>query len=329
MSNATGNFSSEDFEQPIKELESKIEELEQLQADSGGQLQLDTEIEALRQRLAAVTKDIFSNMTAWQRITIARRPDRPVTSDYVSLITTNFMELHGDRCFSDDRAIISGLAQVGKHRVLLVGTQKGKNTRERTQCNWGCPHPEGYRKAIHKMQLAERFGLPIVTLIDTTGAYPGIGAEERGQAQAIAYNLRAMSTLRVPILCVIIGEGGSGGAIGIGLGDKFLMMENSWFSVISPEGCAAILWKTADKRKEAAEALKLTAKDLLRLGIIDQIIPEPAGGAHRDIAAAASAVKEAIVGGLDELRKVPLDELLNVRYQKYRRVGAFLSGDVS
>lgn len=322
---STPNDNASDFERPIRELEAKIRELVELQQSSSGRVDLTPEIEALRHRASSMAREIFSNLTPWQRVTLARRSDRPMTSDYISLMTTEFVELHGDRSFADDRAIITGLATIGRHRVMLIGHQKGKTTRERALCHWGCPFPEGYRKALLKMKLAERLGLPIVTLIDTPGAHCGIGAEERGQAQAIALNLHEMSALRVPIVSTVIGEGGSGGAIAIGLADRFLMLENAYFSVISPEGCAAILWKTADRREDAANALKLTAKDLRELGIVDEIIPEPLGGAHRDPQAAAAALKEAISRNLDALVTLSVKELLEQRCQKHRRIGAYLS----
>jgi len=325
MNNANRDMS--DFEQPIRELEAKIHELEQLQSNSGGRLALESELTALRRRLTSLTKDIFANLTPWQRVGLARRSDRPMTADYLSMLASDFVELHGDRSFGDDPAIVTGFARIDGHRVLVVGHQKGKTTRERARCHWGCPFPEGYRKALSKMKLAERFGLPIVTFIDTPGAHCGIGAEQRGQAQAIACNLQEMSALRVPIVCTVIGEGGSGGAIGIGLGDRFLIMENAYFSVISPEGCAAILWKTAEKKAEAAAALRLTAQDLLGLGIADEVVPEPEGGAHRDPAAAAAALKLAIVRNLEELSTIPLHELLEQRYRRYRDVGVVLSAD--
>jgi len=321
---STANNAS-DFEKPIRDLEAKIQELEQLQQTAAGRVDLRAEIEALKARAALLSREIFAHLTPWQRVSLARRADRPMTSDYIALMTSEFVELHGDRSFGDDRAIITGLATLDVHRVMLIGHQKGKSTRDRALCHWGCPFPEGYRKAILKMKLAERLRLPIVTLIDTPGAHCGIGAEERGQAQAIAYNLQEMSGLRVPIICTVIGEGGSGGAIAIGLGDRLLMLENAYFSVISPEGCAAILWKTADRKDEAANALKLTAKDLQELGIVDETVPEPLGGAHRDPAVTAAALKQTIVRHLEEIKASPIDELLQQRYEKYRRIGAFLS----
>jgi acetyl-CoA carboxylase carboxyl transferase subunit alpha len=308
------------FERPIEEIEAKIAELESLSQST--KLDISSEIEALQQRLKSKIEATYSDIGAWDRVNVARHPKRPVAADYVATILDDFFELHGDRAFADDRAIVTGLATIEGRRFLLVAHRKGRTTKERLECNFGCAHPEGYRKALRKMRVAEKMGLPIVSLINTPGAYPGIGAEERGQAMAIAENILAMFSLRVPILVIVIGEGGSGGALGIGVGDRVLMMEYAYYSVISPEGCAAILWKDGERSPEAAEALKLTANDLLRLGVIDGIVAEPPGGAHRAPEAAMHQVKRAIVSALDELGAVPIDELVATRYQKYRSMAA-------
>jgi acetyl-CoA carboxylase carboxyl transferase subunit alpha len=254
-------------------------------------------------------------------VTVARHADRPLTSDYMQMMLDDFVELHGDRVFGDDRAIVTGLASMGSHRFLLVGHRKGKTVKDRLACNFGCAHPEGYRKALQKMRLAEKLKLPIVTFINTPGAYPGIGAEERGQAAAIARNILEMFDLKVPVVCIVIGEGGSGGALGIGVGDRIGVLENAYYSVITPEGCAAILWKSGDKAPEAAEALKLTGKDLLRLGLIDKVLDEPLGGAHRDPRGTVDRVKVQVTEWLDELKQLPIEQLLQQRYEKFRRMG--------
>jgi len=310
-----------DFEKPIIELENKIKELQEFSQKK--QVDLSLEIKNLERKLAQLKKEIYSNLTAWQKVQIARHPQRPTTLDYIRLIMKDFIELHGDRLFGDDKAIIAGFAKLDNFKVAVIGHQKGKDTKENIERNFGCAHPEGYRKAKRAMKLAEKFSLPLVSFIDTPGAYPGIGAEERGQALAIAENIREMFSLKIPIIVVIIGEGGSGGALGIGVGDRILIMEYAYYSVISPEGCAAILWKDAKKAPEAAEALKLTAQDLLRLGIVDEIIPEPQGGAHRNYEEAAKNVKEAIVNNLREIKKIPWQERLNLRYEKFRKIGIF------
>ena len=310
-----------DFEEPIIELEKKIEELRRM--SSKERIDIEEEIAHLEQRANKLKKEIFSNLTAWQRTQLARLSERPTTLDYIGFIVDDFIELHGDRLFADDEAIVAGLGKIAGNSLVIVGHQKGKSTKENLKRNFGMSHPEGYRKALRLMRLAERFQLPIVTLIDTPGAYPGVGAEERGQAEAIAYNLKEMSRLSVPIIAVVIGEGGSGGALGIGIGNRILMLENSIYSVISPEGCAAILWKDRKMAELAAEAMKLTAFDLLRLGIIDEIVPEPLGGAHRDKKEAAEILKEAILRHLKELKGLSLEELANSRYNKYRKLGFF------
>jgi acetyl-CoA carboxylase carboxyl transferase subunit alpha len=289
---------------------------------SDGSINLAEEIHTLEARLEKLKKEIFELLTPWQRVQIARHPKRPYTIDYVHMTMVDFVELHGDRLFSDDKALIGGFAKVDGEKVLIIGQQKGRDTKENLMRNFGSAHPEGYRKAMRFMELAEKFHIPIVAFIDTPGAYPGVGAEERGQANSIAHNLREMMLLKVPIIVIVIGEGGSGGALGIGIGDRVYVMENAYYSVISPEGCAAILWKDRLKAPEAAEALKLTAKDLVGLGIIDEEIPEPLGGAHRDPEKAAQNVKKYIKKALKELKEIPIDELLKLRYEKFRKMGS-------
>ncbi len=309
-----------DFEKPILELELKIAELKSLASD--GSINLSAEIKTLEARLEKVKKEIFDSLTPWQKIQIARHPKRPYTTDYIHMIMVDFVELHGDRMFQDDKAMIGGFAKIDGEKVMVIGHQKGRDTKENLMRNFGSAHPEGYRKAMRLMKLAEKFNAPIVTFIDTPGAYPGIGAEERGQANSIAHNLMEMISLKVPVVVVVIGEGGSGGALGIGIGDRVYVMENAYYSVISPEGCAAILWKDRLKAPEAAEVLKLTAKDLIKLEIIDGEIPEPMGGAHRDPEKTAQAVKKCIKKALKELKTVPVDKLLEKRYKKFRNMGS-------
>jgi acetyl-CoA carboxylase carboxyl transferase subunit alpha len=311
------------FEQPIYELASRLTKLEGSAAES---VEARDEVRRLRRELNDLKKKIYSQLEPWQVVQVARHPERPMTADYIELVFDDFVELHGDRSFGDDRAIRTGLAKLGEHKVMLIGHQKGKDLKERIACNYGCAHPEGYRKAIAKMKFAAKFGLPIITLIDTPGAYPGIGAEERGQAQVIATAMFEMSRLACPVICVVIGEGGSGGALGIGLGDKVAVLEFAYYSVISPEGCAGILWKDAAYAKQAAEALKLTSRDLLRLGVIDDVIEEPIGGAHRDHHQMASRLKMYLVRSLRELLQKPTDQLIQDRYDKYRRIGVYLEG---
>jgi acetyl-CoA carboxylase carboxyl transferase subunit alpha len=311
------------FERPLTDLQTKIDELRKLNA--GSHLELSSEIELLEDRLRRQTAEVYAQLSPWERVNVARHADRPLTSDYVQMMLDDFVELHGDRVFGDDRAIVTGLATMGTFRFLLVGHRKGKTVKDRLACNFGCAHPEGYRKAMQKMRLAEKWNLPIISFINTPGAYPGIGAEERGQASAIARNILEMFDLKVPVICVVIGEGGSGGALGIGVGDRVAMLENSYYSVISPEGCAAILWKSGDKAPEAAEALKLTSKDLLRLGLVDKVIEEPLGGAHRDQRGAVERVRAQIVEWLQELQAIPVPDLLEQRYRKFRRMGVPLS----
>lgn len=310
-----------EFERPIQELEKKISDMKDFSA--GENIDFSGEIASLEKKLERLRIDIYTNLSRWQRVQLSRHPKRPYTLDYINLITSDFIELHGDRHFADDKAVVGGLATIENHRVLIIGQQKGRDTKQKLIRNFGMAHPEGYRKAFRLFQMADKFGLPIVILIDTPGAFPGIGAEERGQAEAIARNIQAMFTLRVPIVVVIIGEGASGGALGIGIGDRVLMLEYSWYSVISPEGCAAILWRDAAKAPEAAEALKVTADDLLALGIIDKIIPEPPGGAHNDHETIAKDVRTEILAVLDELTRKDVETLLRERLEKYRRMGVF------
>jgi len=310
-----------DFEKPIVELEKKIQELKSFISDR--KIDLSSEVSRLEDKLEHLKKDTYSNLTAWQRVQIARHPQRPYTLDYINMIMSDFVEVHGDRSFADDKAMVTGFAKIDNQRVVVIGHQKGRDTKENLKRNFGCAHPEGYRKALRVMQLAEKFNLPIVLFIDTPGAYPGIGAEERGQAQAIAFNLREMTCIATPLIAIIIGEGGSGGALGIGVADKVCVLENAYYSVISPEGCAAILWKSGAKAPEAAQVLKLTAQDLLKMAIIDEVIPEPLGGAHRDAQKMGEILKETIKRHVGELRAEKKDELLKLRYQKFRKIGIF------
>lgn len=307
------------FEKPIIELEKKIQELKGFISDK--KIDLSSEVKRLEEKLERLKKDTYGNLTAWQRVQIARHPQRPYTQDYINMLMSDFIELHGDRSFSDDQAIIGGFAKIDHRKIIVIGHQKGRDTKENLRRNFGCAHPEGYRKALRIMQLAEKFNLPIVIFIDTPGAYPGIGAEERGQAQAIALNLREMISIGVPIIAIIIGEGGSGGALGIGIADKVCVLENAYYSVISPEGCAAILWKNGSKAPEAAAVLKLTAPDLLKMGIIDEVIPEPLGGAHTDSERMGQTLKETIRKNLQELNALKKEELLKLRYKKFRGMG--------
>lgn len=308
-----------DFEKPIIELERKIQELKHFISEK--KIDLSSEVRRLEDKLGHLKKDTYGNLTAWQRVQIARHPSRPYTLDYINMLMSGFTELHGDRAFADDKAIICGFAVLDNQKITVIGHQKGRDTKENLKCNFGCAHPEGYRKALRIMQLAEKFTLPIVIFIDTPGAYPGIGAEERGQAQAIAINLREMVCIGSPIIAIVIGEGGSGGALGIGVADRVCVLENAYYSVISPEGCAAILWKNGTKAPDAAQVLKLTAQDLLGLGIIDEVIPESLGGAHRDAQKTARYVKDAINKNLKELKALGKEELLKLRYKKFRDIG--------
>lgn len=308
-----------DFEKPIVELEKKIQELKSFMSEK--KIDLSLEIKKLEEKLEHLKKDTYINLSAWQKVQLARHPLRPYTLDYIGMIMSDFVQLHGDRLFSDDKAMICGLAKLDKKKVMVIGHQKGRDTKENLKRNFGCAHPEGYRKALRVMRMAEEFGLPIVIFIDTPGAYPGIGAEERGQSHAIALNLREMISISTPIMAIVIGEGGSGGALGVGVADRVAVLENSYYSVISPEGCAAILWKDGAKAPQAAEVLKLTGEDLLKMGIIDEVIPEPLGGAHRDAQKTALNIKEAILRNFKELRLLDTEELLKLRYKKFRSMG--------
>ncbi len=315
-----------DFEKPIQELEIKIEELKKL--SDGGDIDLTQEIKRLNKKLKELKTEIFSNLTPWQKTQLARHPERPYTLDYISMIFEDFIELHGDRRFGDDPAVIAGIGKINEDSFVIIGHQKGRTIKERIYRNFGQAHPEGYRKAIRVMKLAERFSLPVITMIDTPGAFPGIGAEERGQAEAIATNIMEMSLLKTPMICIVIGEGGSGGALGISVGDRIFMLEHAIYSVISPEGCAAILWKKdsnigVEDYIKAAEELKLTAQDLKKFGIIDDIIPEPLGGAHRDPQEMGKKIKNTILETIEELRIFSVEELLQKRYKKFRKIGNF------
>jgi len=307
-----------DFERPIVELEKKIEELKGLKG-------VDEEVQRLKAQAERLKKSIYSNLTRWQRVQLARHPRRPYPLDIFEAIAEGFVELHGDRRFADDKAIVAGIAKIGDQRLAIVAHQKGRDTKEKIKRNFGMPHPEGYRKAMRIMKMAAKFDIPIVTMVDTPGAYPGVGAEERGQAEAIATNLFESSTLPTPILVIILGEGGSGGALAIALGDRILMMENAIYSVITPEGCASILWRDAAKNKEAAEALRMTAQDMQQLKIIDGIIPEPLGGAHMEYKITANNIKSAILKNLEELNSIPIPELLDARVKKFRDMGLYKS----
>ncbi|MBE9567098.1 MAG: acetyl-CoA carboxylase carboxyl transferase subunit alpha [Proteobacteria bacterium] len=311
-----------DFEQPIAELEAKIEELRYVGDDT--EINIGDEISKLEEKSRLLTKSIFNKLTAWQTSKLARHPMRPYTLDYIDRIFTDFQELHGDRAFSDDEALIGGLARLDGMPVMIIGHQKGRDTKENIRRNFGMPRPEGYRKALRLMKLAERFRIPVLTFIDTPGAYPGIDAEERNQSEAIARNLFEMSDLQTPIICTVIGEGGSGGALAIGVGDRVMMMEYSTYSVISPEGCASILWKSADKASVAAEAMGITAASLKDAGLIDQIIREPLGSAHRDVDETARNIKQALIDALEKLEKTGMEQMLETRYQRLTSYGEFL-----
>jgi acetyl-CoA carboxylase, carboxyl transferase, alpha subunit len=312
-----------DFEKPIVELQNKLAELKKHPETHSLGISFEEEIHRIEKKIAETRRQIFSNLTAWQRVQLARHPKRPFTLDYLESTFADFSELHGDRLFAEDRAIVGGFACLGEHKVMVIGTQKGRDTKENILRNFGCAQPEGYRKALRLMKMADKFDLPIITLIDTAGAYPGIGAEERHVAEAIAVNLREMMLLRVPIIAAVIGEGGSGGALGIGVADRVLVLENAYYSVISPEGCAAILWKDRSASAKAAEALKITAKDLFELGLVDEIIPEPLGGAHTDPEKAAEKLGQHLLAHLKELLEMPPPDRLKARYGKYRAYGHF------
>jgi acetyl-CoA carboxylase carboxyl transferase subunit alpha len=309
-----------EFEKPLQEIQKKIAELKGL---SGDHADFSPEIKKLEEKMAYLKDQMYENLSSWQRIQIARHPKRPYTLDYIAGMMEGFMELHGDRLFSDDKAMITGFAMIGGEKVAVIGQQKGRDTSENVKRNFGCAHPEGYRKAMRVMRLAEKFDLPVVVFIDTPGAYPGIGAEERGQAQAIAENLRDMAALKTPVIATVIGEGGSGGALGVGVADYVIILENAYYSVISPEGCASILWRSATKASEAAEALKLTGEHLIKHGIVDEIIPEPVGGAHHDPAVVMEHLKESLLAQIKRLKKLSDKDLLESRYAKFRQIGHF------
>jgi len=313
-----------DFEKPIMELERQIDHLKRLADDR--ELDVQGEIEPLERKLGELRREIYKDLTPLQRVQVARHPKRPFTTDYIERVFTDFVELKGDRLYREDPAIVGGWARLKGRPIMVIGHQKGRDTKENLRRNFGMPHPEGYRKAMRLMHMAERFGAPVVTLIDTPGAYPGLGAEERGQAEAIAHNLEEMAALRSPFIAIVIGEGGSGGALALGVADRILMLENSIYSVISPEGCAAILWNDAGQKERAAEALKLTARDLYDLGVIDQIIPEPPGGAHTDPDGAAAALGAALETHLSDLAGLQPDERIQQRADKYRKIGQFTEG---
>ena len=311
------------FEQPILELEQQLVELR------GSGRSGDTyrqEVRQLKKQIADTTHTIYDNLSPWETVQVARHKDRPYTSDYLSMVFDEFVELHGDRHFGDDRALLTGFGKIDQFKVMVVGHQKGRTYKERTECFFGCAHPEGYRKALSKIKLAAKYNLPVITIIDTPGAYPGIGAEERGQAWVIARNMYEMSRMKIPIICLVIGEGGSGGALGIGVGDRVAILQHAYYSVISPEGCSGILWKSGEYAQQAAESLRFTSDHLDQLGIVDAVIPEPLGGAHRDHQQMAVQVKQYLVKTLRELLKIPIDELLQQRYDKFRRMGVYLEG---
>lgn len=308
-----------EFEKPISELQEKIQELNLFSEREG--IDMTSEIRSLEEKLKEKKQHIYSSLTPWQRIQIARHPNRPYTLDYIKMLTTDFRELHGDRRYADDNAIVAGMALFEGKSVMLIGHQKGRDVKERTFRRFGMPNPEGYRKAMRIMKLAEQFNIPIITFIDTPGAFPGIGAEERGQAEAIAVNLEEMSLLKVPVIVIVIGEGGSGGALGIGVGNRVLILEYAYYSVISPEGCAAILWKNSAEAPRAAQALKLTAQDLLKLNIVDDIIPEPLGGAHNDPAAMGKILRDRLIQELERFENMSADQIVESRYKKFRNIG--------
>ncbi len=313
-----------DFEKPIFELERRLQDLKEHSDEHD--VDLGAEIEAIEAKIRETRREIYGNLTAWQRVQIARHVQRPFALDYIERCFTDWTELHGDRHFSDDKAMPSGLAILGSQRCVVITHQKGRNTKENVMRNFGCAHPEGYRKALRLMRLAEKFAMPVISLIDTPGAFPGIGSEERHISEAIAVNLREMMSLRVPTIAAVIGEGGSGGALGIGVADRVLIFENAYYSVISPEACSAILWRDRRHAAEAAEALKLTAQDLLKLKVVDEIIPEPQGGAHRDYSSAAANLGAALRQNLEQIGKTPVEDLLNNRYKKFRGLGNFAEG---
>ena len=308
-----------DFEKPIYELESKLDEMKKFSDN----LDIEKDVVRLEEKVMQLKKELYRDLSRWQRVQLARHPDRPFTLDYIYGMTESFVELHGDRAFKDDKAVVGGLAQIGQHKVVILGQQKGRDTKSNVYRNFGMMNPEGYRKALRLFKLAEKFNHPVITLIDTPGAFPGLEAEERGQAEAIARNLFEMSKLKVPIVVVIIGEGASGGALGIGVGDRILMLENCWYSVISPESCSSILWRSWEYKETAAEALKLTAPDLLEQGIIDRIIKEPLGGAHKNHKEVTDTLKAALIEELDELIKIKPEKLVDNRIEKFGKMGVF------
>lgn len=308
-----------DFEKPIVELEEKLEQMRALSDN----LNIDSEIQRIESKVKELKETIYKDLTRWQRVQLARHPERPYTLDYIYLITQDFIELHGDRYYKDDKAVVGGFAKIDEHKVMIIGQQKGRDTKSNLYRNFGMMNPEGYRKALRLMKLAEKFNVPVITMLDTPGAYPGLEAEERGQAEAIAKNLFEMSRLKVPIIVVIIGEGASGGALGIGVGDRILMLENCWYSVISPESCSSILWRSWDFKEQAAEALKLTAPDLIEQKIIDRIIPEPLGGAHKNHEAMAETLKNVIKEELTNLKQIKISKLLDMRLEKFKAMGAY------
>lgn len=313
-----------EFEQPIAELEAKIEELRFVGDDS--EININEEVARLKSKSEALTKSIFAKLSAWQIAQVARHPMRPYTQDYIELLVADFQELHGDRMYADDSAIIGGIGRIDGRSVMLIGHQKGRDTKERVRRNYGMPKPEGYRKAQRLMRMAEKFKMPVVTFIDTPGAYPGLGAEERGQSEAIAYSLYLMAGLKTPIISIVIGEGGSGGALAIGVSDRLLMLQYSVYSVISPEGCASILWKSADKAEEAAEAMRITADSLNEFGLVDEVLQEPLGGAHRNPADAAQVIRNALLKNIEELERLPTDQLLAERQRRLASFGQFKEG---
>lgn len=310
-----------DFEQPIAELEAKIDELRYVGDDS--EININEEVARLKEKSKSLTKSIFAKLSPWQVARVARHESRPYTQDYLDMIAPDFQELHGDRMYADDPAIVGGIGRIDGRAVMFIGHQKGRDTKERVRRNYGMPKPEGYRKAQRLMRMAEKFSLPVVTLIDTPGAYPGVGAEERGQSEAIAQSLYMMAGLKTPIICIVIGEGGSGGALAIGVGDKLLMLEYSIYSVISPEGCASILWKSAEKAEDAAEAMRITASSLNKFGLVDEVLPEPLGGAHRNPKAMAEVIRNALLSNLEELTQLSTDQLLEIRQQRLASFGQF------
>jgi acetyl-CoA carboxylase carboxyl transferase subunit alpha len=316
-----------DFEKPILELQRRLQDLKNHSDEH--ELDFDSEVEAMENKIRETRRAIYDNLTAWQRVQLARHIRRPFALDYIGRCFTDWIELHGDRAFGDDKAMPSGLAKLGQHRCVVITHQKGRDTKENVKRNFGCAHPEGYRKALRLMRLAEKFGLPVISLIDTPGAFPGIGSEERHISEAIAVNLREMMNLRVPTVAVVIGEGGSGGALGIGVADRVLILENAYYSVISPEACSAILWKDRRHAAEAAEALKLTAQDLIGLGVVDEIVPEPEGGAHRDHDLAAANLGTALRQNLERITAQPLEELMQHRYEKFRKLGKYTEGEAT